>query len=83
MAFTRVTIPSGFSLFPEELTWSPKSWAEYCYTDLRRFQLMPRGGHFAAFEVPELLAKELEEFFLKDVDARKLCGLNGGATSKL
>ncbi len=65
------------------IAWVPKSWAAHCYTDIRRFQLMPRGGHFAAWEQPELLAKELKGFFFKDVDAKALCGVGPGSRSEI
>jgi microsomal epoxide hydrolase len=41
----------------------PREWAERSYSDLRRFVVMPRGGHFGALEEPELLAGELRAFF--------------------
>merc|ERR1711920_1063915 len=68
-----VTLPFGFALFPKEIAWVPKSWIDLCYTDIRRFKKMSRGGHFAAWEVPDLLCKEIEEFFLTDVDSLVLC----------
>ena len=40
----------------------PREWAERIFSDLRRWTEMPRGGHFAAFEEPELLADDLIEF---------------------
>merc|ERR550514_1031354 len=77
LAVSQVTIPFGFSLFPKEITWVPKSWMEYSYSDIRRFQIMPRGGHFAAFEEPYLMAKELEEFFMLNANAKALCKVGG------
>lgn len=72
----QVTIPVGFAQFPKEISWPPKSWIEHAYPDLRRLEIMPRGGHFAAWEQPQLLAHEIIQFFLKDVglttDAAKL-----------
>lgn len=41
----------------------PREWAERSYTDLRRFTTLPRGGHFAALEAPELLADDIRAFF--------------------
>ena len=41
----------------------PRSLAEKMYSDIRRWSKMPKGGHFAALEQPELLAQEMREFF--------------------
>ena len=41
----------------------PRSLAQMMYADIRRWTKMPRGGHFAALEQPELLAEEIREFF--------------------
>lgn len=75
----KTTCPFGFALFPKEIFWVPKSWIPYSYSDVKRWSEMPKGGHFAAWEQPELLGKEVEDFFLKDVDARKLCNVAGGS----
>jgi len=58
----RVTPPVGMALFPRELPMPPRSWIERCY-NVTRWTRMPKGGHFAAMEQPELLAAELREFF--------------------
>jgi pimeloyl-ACP methyl ester carboxylesterase len=58
----RVTVPTGVALFPADLTQPPRSWAERTY-NITRYTRMPRGGHFAAHEEPELLALDLTEFF--------------------
>ncbi|WP_345375021.1 epoxide hydrolase family protein [Frondihabitans cladoniiphilus] len=58
----RVEVPSGFSLFPGDLLHPPKAWLERS-TNLVSLHEMPRGGHFAAFEEPELYARELRDFF--------------------
>lgn len=58
----RVETPSGFALFPADLVTPPRAWLERT-TDLVRVSEMPRGGHFAPFEEPELYARELREFF--------------------
>jgi len=71
----KVSIPVGFALFPKDIAWSPKSHIEWTYSDIRRFQIMPLGGHFAAWEQPELLGTEIIQFFLKDVDAKALCAV--------
>ncbi len=57
-----VPAPAGMALFPQEIARPPREWAERSY-DVRRWQEMPRGGHFAALEEPELLAHEVREFF--------------------
>jgi pimeloyl-ACP methyl ester carboxylesterase len=58
----RVQVPCAVALFPGDIDLPPREWAERAY-DLHRFTRMPRGGHFAAFEEPELLAEDLREFF--------------------
>ena len=58
----RVEVPTGCAVFPHELGFTPRSWAERRF-DVRRFTYMERGGHFAALEQPELLAGELRAFF--------------------
>ncbi|QIG46050.1 epoxide hydrolase [Nocardioides anomalus] len=58
----RVTVPTGFAVFPADLTPEPRALAERSF-DLVRWTELPRGGHFAAYEVPELLAGEVRSFF--------------------
>ena len=58
----KVPAPAGMAMFPQEIAKPPREWAERSY-DVRRWQEMPRGGHFAALEEPELLAHEVREFF--------------------
>jgi pimeloyl-ACP methyl ester carboxylesterase len=59
----RVRVPTGFALFPAETPANPpRSWVERGY-DVVRWEAMPRGGHFAAWEEPDLLAAELRDFF--------------------
>jgi microsomal epoxide hydrolase len=58
-----IDVPSAYSEFPREILRPPRSLAERTYTDLRRWTVMPRGGHFAAMEQPALLAQEIREFF--------------------
>jgi pimeloyl-ACP methyl ester carboxylesterase len=55
----KVTVPTGCSDFPAEIVRAPRDWAERQLSDLRRWTEMPRGGHFAAFEEPELLADDV------------------------
>jgi pimeloyl-ACP methyl ester carboxylesterase len=58
----RVTVPTALAIFPKDLTQPPRSWAERTY-NVTRYTEMPRGGHFAAHEEPELLARDITEFF--------------------
>jgi microsomal epoxide hydrolase len=58
-----VDVPTGYADFPKEILRPPRSLAARTYTDIRRWTAMPRGGHFAALEQPELLAREILEFF--------------------
>ncbi len=58
-----VDVPAGFAAFPCEILRPPRSLAERTYTDIRRWSVMPRGGHFAAMEQPEALAHEIREHF--------------------
>jgi len=58
-----ITVPTGYSEFPREILHPPKSLAARTYTDIRRWTVMPRGGHFAAMEQPEALAAEVRELF--------------------
>lgn len=58
----RVDVPTAVALFPADLTRPPRSRAERTYY-VARYTRMPRGGHFAAHEEPELLAHDLTESF--------------------
>jgi pimeloyl-ACP methyl ester carboxylesterase len=55
-------VPAAFSLFPADIGHPPREWAERFF-NIRRWTEMPRGGHFAAMEEPELLAADLREWF--------------------
>jgi pimeloyl-ACP methyl ester carboxylesterase len=59
----KIAVPTGYSEFPREMLRPPRSLAARTYTDIRRWTVMPRGGHFAAMEQPEALAAEIREFF--------------------
>jgi microsomal epoxide hydrolase len=59
---SRVEVPTGVAAFPAEIIRPPRRWAEPRY-DLRHWTEMPRGGHFAAFEEPELLVEDVRTFF--------------------
>lgn len=58
----RVEVPSGFALFPGDILRPPRAWLERT-TNLVHLSEPARGGHFAAFEEPELYARELRDFF--------------------
>ncbi|KQX07598.1 MULTISPECIES: epoxide hydrolase family protein [unclassified Leifsonia] len=58
----RVEVPSGFSIFPADIVRAPRDWLERS-TNLVSATEPARGGHFAAFEEPELYAQELRDFF--------------------
>lgn len=57
-----IDVPTGFAVFPKELLLMPKSVAERS-TNLHRWTLMPKGGHFPPQEQPELVVHELREMF--------------------
>jgi pimeloyl-ACP methyl ester carboxylesterase len=58
----RIVVPSAMAAFPKEISRPPREWGERSF-NIRRWTEMPRGGHFAALEEPELLAHELRAFF--------------------
>ncbi len=58
-----VGVPVGYAEFPREILRPPRSLAERSYTDIRRWSVMSKGGHFAALEQPEALAEEVRAFF--------------------
>jgi pimeloyl-ACP methyl ester carboxylesterase len=58
-----IDVPTGYAQFPAEILRPPPSLAERTYSDIRRWTVMPHGGHFAALEQPEALAVEIREFF--------------------
>jgi pimeloyl-ACP methyl ester carboxylesterase len=58
-----VDLPVGVTVFPDELYPAPRSWAEKAYPKLVHFNTVDRGGHFAAWEQPELFSKEVRAAF--------------------
>jgi hypothetical protein len=58
-----VTVPVGFTTFPDEIFQAPRSWAEISYPTLSYFNKAERGGHFAAWEEPEIFSKEIRAAF--------------------
>jgi microsomal epoxide hydrolase len=59
---SRIEVPTGCAIFPKETVKAPRPWAEHAW-DLRHWTEMPRGGHFAALEVPELLVADVRGFY--------------------
>ncbi|XP_061546506.1 epoxide hydrolase 1 isoform X1 [Phycodurus eques] len=62
---TGIFVPTGLAAFPGELMHCPKSWAQIRFHNIVSYTFMPRGGHFAAFEEPQLLASDLIQFVRK------------------
>jgi pimeloyl-ACP methyl ester carboxylesterase len=58
-----VTVPVGVSVFPDDVVYAPRSWTEQAYPNLVHYNEVDRGGHFAAWEQPELYASELRAGF--------------------
>ena len=58
-----VSVPVGFTTFPGEIVATPRSWVEQAYPTLTYFNKVDKGGHFAAWEEPDLFATELRAAF--------------------
>jgi pimeloyl-ACP methyl ester carboxylesterase len=58
-----VSVPVGFTTFPGEIVATPRSWVEQAYPTLTYFNKVDKGGHFAAWEEPELFATEIRSAF--------------------
>jgi pimeloyl-ACP methyl ester carboxylesterase len=58
-----VSVPTAFTTFPDEIFQAPRSWVELSYPTLSYFNKAERGGHFAAWEEPELFATEVRAAF--------------------
>jgi pimeloyl-ACP methyl ester carboxylesterase len=58
-----VAIPVAVSVFPDELYAAPRSWTEQAYPSLAHYNRLPKGGHFAAWEQPQLFAEEIRAGF--------------------
>jgi pimeloyl-ACP methyl ester carboxylesterase len=58
-----VTIPTGFTTFPGEIWKTPRSWVERAYPNTVYFNEVDKGGHFAAWEEPQLFAEEMRAAF--------------------
>jgi len=60
--FGRVELPTGIAAFPREIFRAPRHWCEAMY-NVTHWTTTPRGGHFAAFEQPELFVDDVRKFF--------------------
>jgi pimeloyl-ACP methyl ester carboxylesterase len=58
-----VTVPTAVSAFPDEIYAAPRSWTEKAYPNLIHYNRLPKGGHFAAWEQPELFTTEMRNSF--------------------
>jgi pimeloyl-ACP methyl ester carboxylesterase len=58
-----VSIPAAITVFPGEIYQAPKSWAERAYHHLIYFHEADKGGHFAAWEQPQLFSEEVRAGF--------------------
>ena len=58
----KVELPTGVASFPKEIIRSPRRWCEESY-NITHWTTMPKGGHFGAFEQPELFINDLRIFF--------------------
>jgi pimeloyl-ACP methyl ester carboxylesterase len=58
-----VDLPVGVSVFPDEIYAAPRSWAESAYPKLIHYNRLPKGGHFAAWEQPQMFSEEMRTAF--------------------
>jgi pimeloyl-ACP methyl ester carboxylesterase len=58
-----ISLPVGMTVFPGEIYRAPRSWAERAYPQLAYFNEVDKGGHFAAWEQPDLFAAEVRAAF--------------------
>jgi pimeloyl-ACP methyl ester carboxylesterase len=63
LSVKNVTVPVAVSVFPDEVYQAPQSWAQQAYPNLVYFNEVDRGGHFAAWEQPQLYAEEVRAGF--------------------
>jgi pimeloyl-ACP methyl ester carboxylesterase len=75
------SVPAAFAIFPKDISQPPREWAQRFF-NVQRWTAMPRGGHFAAMEEPELLVEDLRAFFrplrsAASVDSRTAMGSHG------
>ena len=60
-----ITVPVGFAEFPHETFPVPEPWIYSSFPDVVQYTQMPRGGHFAAFEEPEIFSNDVIQFVEK------------------
>ena len=58
-----ISVPAAVSVFPEEVYQAPRSWTQRAYHNLIHFNALPKGGHFAAWEQPQLFSEEVRTGF--------------------
>ena len=60
----KVDVPTGFLLFPDDIALpAPRDWLDRSYADIRQYRVADTGGHFAAFESPDIIIEDLRTFF--------------------
>ena len=59
----KVGVPTGVAVFPREIVTPVRRWMEGNFTNIRHWNEMAKGGHFAAFEQPELFVGDVRAFF--------------------
>ena len=59
----RVELPAAVSIFPDDITMAPRPWAESLFPNIVHWNKVARGGHFGAFEQPDLFTEELRQAF--------------------
>jgi pimeloyl-ACP methyl ester carboxylesterase len=62
-ATQQIAVPTGVAVYPKEIVAPVRRWMEASYTNIRHWNEMPKGGHFAAFEQPELFVADVRTFF--------------------
>ena len=59
----KIHLPTGCSIFPKEIVPTPREWAAQRYKNIVYWRYLDKGGHFAAFEQPELFVAEVRDWF--------------------
>ena len=63
MKTAAISVPVGVTVFPDDVYRPPRTWAQRAYPTLAYFHEVDRGGHFAAWEQPELFSTEIRAAF--------------------
>ena len=58
-----VTVPMGYTIFPKDISYSSRRWAERRFKNIMHWSEQEKGGHFAAFEVPDTFVNEVRTCF--------------------